>query len=190
MKHIILSAAALTAALAGGAASAQDWQGFYVGLSASTGDASVTPPGSSFTFATGGTFAGIHAGYNHALGSNFIVGGEISYGDLSIANAVGFGIQYDSLLQARARLGYAMGDFMPYVALGMAETDIGPLGAPFSFSENGIGYGLGVEWMAATNVSVRAEYTAVKFDDFNPGFLPPGTEVQYDLLTIGASLHF
>jgi opacity protein-like surface antigen len=103
---------------------------------------------------------------------------------------IGLSVTYDSLVQVRARLGFVMGDAMPYVALGAAQSDIGIPGSP-SGSETGLAYGIGVDLKLGSNMSLRAEYGGASFDDTLQHLgAPPGFDAKYEALTLGLAWHF
>lgn len=189
MKALVIAAA--LAGLAGGA-NAQDWGGGYVGLSASTGDGAVELLGSPFDYnLNGGASLGIYAGYNHVMSSNLVIGGELSYSaqegsDMPIAP---WG--YKGMLQARARVGYAMGNLMPYLALGLARTEFNLVNTVFT-NETGMTFAVGADYMVNDKMSLRFEYNEARFNDVGePTILPAGVgELKVKTLTIGAAFHF
>jgi opacity protein-like surface antigen len=193
VKRIALSTIALAASLAAGAGQAQDWGGFYAGMSVTSGESGVDFPGLPSPYSgTDSAALGVFAGYNHVLASNLVIGGELSYTDIDTAQFPPVSPYYgDTLLQLRGRVGYAAGNAMPYLALGIAKTDVGIVGGP-STSENGYSIGLGTEFMVGTNMSLRAEYTRAKFSDVGENvFFPPNfADLEYETFTIGAAWHF
>jgi len=198
MRKLITGVASATA-LAGlaGVADAQNyfsgpvpmWAGPYVGVEGGYGwggshhtDAT---PFDSGGFTTTGGVAGGTAGYNWQLAGPVVLGAE---GDLSWANiggsttgTRGFGgpcggampncaTRLDALGTARARLGYEVGQLMPYATGGLAFGDVhgsegdvpvnGPAGAGNSWRA-GWTIGAGVEGMFARNWTAKAEYLYV-----------------------------
>lgn len=193
MKRIGVSSMVLAAGLAAGTAQAQDWAGFYAGMSVTSGDSELDFTGLPSPY-TGddGAAIGIFAGYNYVLPSNMVLGGELSYTDLDTAEFPPVSPYYgEGLLQARGRIGYAAGTVMPYFALGLAKADVGIVGGP-STSETGYSLGLGAEMLVGSNMSFRAEYTRVQFDAVGENvFFPPDfADFTYETLTIGAAWHF
>lgn len=75
------------------------WTGFYAGMQMSYSDFSVNRDG--VDDATGGVY-GIHAGYNHQLHNNMVIGGEITFDHSSADNDVW---QVERLMTVRARWG-------------------------------------------------------------------------------------
>ncbi|MDH3264887.1 MAG: porin family protein [Paracoccaceae bacterium] len=189
MRFPMLSAAAILAA-SSVTASAQDWTGFYAGLSVSSHGSDLSQPGVPFDFSASGVSPGIFAGYSFLVGSNTILGGEISYDAYDQNFFPGFPLETGGMFQARARLGYAMGNAMPYAAIGAASARMNLIGSPTE-TETGWSVGLGLDYMVATDVSVRAEYTFTRFDDvLSPTYLPPGFDVTDQALSIGVAMHF
>jgi outer membrane immunogenic protein len=185
-----VSIAAFAAAIAGGPAVAQDFTGFYAGLSAASHGSDLSQPGAPFDYSGSTVSPGIFAGYNWLVAPNTIVGAELSYDVYDQNFLPNFPLETDGMLQARARLGYTMGNAMPYAALGAAWSDMNLIGSP-SQNETGWSFGLGLEYLVSTNVSVRAEYTYTRFDDvLEPAFLPPGFDVTDHALSIGVAMHF
>lgn len=193
MKDLTVAGIVLAAGLAATAAGAQDWGGFYAGLAVTTAESGIDLTGVPAPYTGDDSAAiGVFAGYNHVLSSNLVVGGELSYTDVDTSQFPPITPWYgEGLLQARARLGYAAGNAMPYVALGIAKTDAGVFGGPTT-SETGYSLGLGTEFLVGTNMSVRAEYNRAYFSDIGENvFFPPDfADLEYEWVTIGAAWHF
>lgn len=175
------------------AAGAQDWAGFYAGMTVSSADSEVDFPGAPSPYTGSDSAAiGIFAGYNYVTASSLVIGGELSYSDIDTAQFPPVSPYYgEGLLQARARVGYDAGNAMPYLALGLAKTDAGIVGGP-STSETGYSLGLGAEFLVGSNMSVRAEYNRAVFKDVGESvFFPPDfADLEYETLTLGAAWHF
>lgn len=146
--------------------SAYDWSGVYVGgavgfsrldaADTSYGDGSVDDDAISVA---------AYAGYNFQHG-NWVFGaeGDIKWADTEISDGEYMRpLQPELAASIRGRLGYAAGQFLPYLTGGLAvgsfEVDHGSDGLA-SASETVTGYvvGGGVEWAATQNLIVRAEY--------------------------------
>jgi opacity protein-like surface antigen len=84
-----------------------------------------------------------------------------------------------------------MGTVMPYAAVGAARTEAGLLGGP-STNETGWSLGLGAEFMVADQMSLRTEFSTVRFSNVGENvWLPPGAgDYSYDQFTIGLGWHF
>lgn len=124
-----------------------------------------------------GFLGGLYAGYNFDLGNSVVLGidGDVTYNNLKDSYSVTDVDGTDSLESklrwsgaVRARAGYAVDRFLPYIAGGVAfgsvkntlsSTDID---APFSSSQSktltGWTAGAGVDYAATDNIIVRLEY--------------------------------
>ncbi|WP_269931319.1 outer membrane protein [Aminobacter sp. HY435] len=184
MRTLLLAAGLL--ALNVGSAVAQDriydWSGAYVGVQAgyAVGQSLYTNtdfPGEYVNYDPDGFFGGVYAGYNFQMSNGVVLGVD---GDLNFTNIKGSNdywwlglrpvptasaeIKYTAAL--RARLGYAMGRFLPYVAGGLSAAkydfdfvlDTGHVYYAESKSMVGWNVGLGAEYAATDNIVVRAEY--------------------------------
>jgi outer membrane immunogenic protein len=202
MKRILLAAFAATAAAACklGIASAADmapiytkapppamftWNGFYVGGHGGFAQGEFdffTPITTTPSEHVKGGFGGVQAGYNYQI-RNVVLGleADVSFGKLDdLAHDGNFLTENTSIKAfgtARARLGYAFGQFLPYVTggLGWANADVGDAcpppptpgstctaRGPYSASANGTYFGwtagAGLEVAINQNWSVKAEY--------------------------------
>ena len=147
---------------------------------------------------------GGYAGYNYQFpASQIVAGGEVEFGGStgSATGATNSGVipgappildnipTYNKLnlpwnFRARARLGYALGNFLPFVAAGLSVTEAQldltfpcpnfPAPGVTTYTANtsktltGFNVGAGVDWAITPNVIARAEYI---FDDFGtPSF--------------------
>ena len=165
-----------------------DWSGFYVGVQGGYGmvDASAYNDynaDGTFIYESStdldGVFGGVHAGYNFLTGSNIVFGVEadLNIGDHSQSGVVATenGLGYTDTLDAydinafgsgRIKLGYAAGNFMPYLTGGLAVASLDTGYAPGTGlnsgngSETAFGYtlGAGAEYALSENLRLRAEY--------------------------------
>jgi len=155
--------------------------GFYVGtaLSYSNGDAKAERNGSPlYGLDVSGAAVGLHAGYWHALGTNWRIGGEIAHSRSRADGADNIGNWYNvsvdshtrikSTTSARVQAGYVVAPrVMPYVFVGyerakanVAETfTLGgkTSGLDFGISMKGPFAGLGVAYDVGRNWSVAGE---------------------------------
>lgn len=190
-----LSSVVLSAVMTSGAV-AQDWSGFYAGVSATSGTSEISGSAvGGLSFSGSSTSPGVYAGYNYALGNNMVLGGELSYGGVDSTTLVmGSAIvDIEEMTQLRARIGYANGKVMPYVTAGWAQADfnVNSGGPVFSGSEDGYTMGLGLEYMISNNMSARVEYGVTKFDNvFSPLVAPEQIDASYDAITVGMAWHF
>ena len=95
------------------------------------------------------------------------------------------------MLQVRARVGYAMDNIMPYIALGMAKTDLNLAGVIVT-DESGITFAVGLDYMMNDKMSLRFEYNEARFNSVGePTIFPPDVaDLKIKTLTIGAAFHF
>ncbi|MBK4215917.1 porin family protein [Paracoccus caeni] len=161
---------------------ASNWQGFYAGLQYGQGSADLEGFGESLDLGDADAY-GLHAGYNHAFGK-FILGGELDYNKLDFDNADDDG----DLTRLRARAGYDMGRFLPYVTLGAARVSTDYQGA--DLSETGITYGVGAEYLVTEKFSVGLEYTRNDFSDVLEDRVGDGLDLDSDLVQVRASYRF
>lgn len=166
------------------------WTGGYVGLQAgyAWGEAPYyNEDDESTDYDPKGAFGGIYAGYNHQLPNDIVLGidGDINFSGIDSRVGYLFGstqaddhvatseIKYTAAL--RARLGYAVDRWLPYVAGGLSVAkfafDLDHDGTgDFHFQEEkaftGWNLGLGLEYAATDNLLVRAEYRYSDFGDW------------------------
>lgn len=155
--------------------SAYDWSGFYMGVQFGMGTGKVeTSDGTSKIserFSQGdNTTGGVLAGWNYQTG-NIVYGLE---GGLSIneikANHNGSTIAYHNSdyvwhAEARGKLGYSFGRFLPYVHAGVLVGEFYQQSAPGAFGPSAkmktvYGYtaGAGIDVRIAPKISIRSEY--------------------------------
>jgi outer membrane immunogenic protein len=159
-----------------------DWTGFYVGVNGGGGW------GHSWSDLTGGFHSsggvvGGTAGYNAQIGS-WVLGfeGDLDWSDISgTSNAPGCpgcGVQNNWLGTARGRVGYAFGNFLPYVTGGLAVGDVQATAPGFSGQSNtqvGWAAGGGVEYALTRNWSAKVEYLHVDLGRFDCNVACGGT---------------
>jgi outer membrane immunogenic protein len=120
-----------------------------------------------------GSFAGVSAGYDRRFG-DLVVGAETDI--QTVRKGVDFGADYFGTV--RGRVGYAMGNMLPYVTAGYAYAKY-----PNVDLTSGYAYGAGVEFAVAGPWSVKGEYLRV---DFNT----PGSRTKNDLGRVGVNYRF
>jgi outer membrane immunogenic protein len=219
---VFAALAACCASQPASAASKVRWDGFYIGahggyLQAGTDYSNPDTPGQDLD---GGVFGG-QVGYSYQT-SHLVFGVEAdaTFGDLDAHVNDGNYLKYSGDLKAfgtiRARLGYAIGDFMPYITGGLAWARLEqgsscPAGAPiFSVcfftgaydvksTETFWGWtiGGGGEWAIDKSWSLKAEALFTDFDDETYTATINGTpvsapaELEVDSrLTIGVNYRF
>ncbi|MBB5721652.1 opacity protein-like surface antigen [Loktanella ponticola] len=139
-------------------ASGKDWTGAYAGLSLGYGDVDADGVDGDFE---GTTFGG-HVGYNYDLG-NVVLGAEFeAIGTDDFTNDE-TGLELDQVLRAKVRAGYDAGNFLPYVAAGVAQATVD------GDEDEGYFYGVGVDYAVSDSFTVGAEYLRHEFEEFNGG---------------------
>ena len=150
------------------------WTGGYAGLQYGQGDAEASFGGLSEEYDVDAF--GIHAGYLHDFGQ-FVLGGELSFDRLK-SDGVDGGAD---LLRLRGRAGYDLGKFMPYATLGVARY------SDDEFSETGLTYGIGAEYLLTDQFGIGLEYSRSNFSDVS-GI--DGLDIDIDMIQLRASYHF
>ncbi|MBT0778531.1 porin family protein [Paracoccus sp. pheM1] len=151
-----------------------DWTGFYAGLQYGQGNLDASVPG--VTVDAGDFDAlGLHAGYLRDFGQ-FVLGGELDYNNVEHDDFDGSA----DLWRLRARAGYDMGKFQPYVTLGAARL------SGEDAKETGLTYGIGADFLLTDNFSAGLEYSHADFSDVD------GTNIDLDadMVQIRASYRF
>lgn len=176
-----------------------NWGGAYIGGQAGYGWAnSKFSAGPSYNSkgSMDGFLGGIYAGYNFDTGSNVILGVDGDFTGTAIGEKVSFGAlaSEEKKLRwsgaARARLGYAMDRFMPYIAGGVAVGNIEDkahlVGVPLvSQSKTQVGWtiGSGVDYAVTDNIVTRLEYRYTDFGKRDIDFNVPGVSASSKLST-------
>lgn len=154
---------------------ATGWSGFYAGVNIghAWGTVSNSPAigGTGNANSTGWGIGG-QAGYNFDMGG-FVIGAEadLQWSNIGYGQSVG-GNTYEARTNlfgtARARAGMPFGQVMPYVTLGGAfgrgtAQTVTPANVTTSVPANHFGWtaGVGLEAMATSNISIKAEYLYV-----------------------------
>lgn len=157
-------------------AGVSDWTGFYAGLQYGQGNGEL----SGSTLDSDFDAYGIHAGYMHDFGQ-FVLGGELDYNKIDVDDLDEKG----DLTRLRARAGYDMGRFLPYVTLGAAKlsADLGTV----DVSETAFTYGIGADYKVSERFTIGAEYSKQDFDDVED---IDGLDLDSDLLQVRGSFRF
>lgn len=196
-----------------------NWTGGYVGAQVGWSwneNTSTDIFGGTIPFDTDGFIGGVYAGYNYQFTNNIVLGvdADFTYSDADgfslgkdfAGNTVPFttGAAYVNWEAAiRARLGYAMDRFLPYIAGGVAfadiDHDINQIGIPggaVRYSDTYTGYtiGAGLEYAFTDNLIVRGEYRFSDYgdQDYNGSFnaLPHNVDFQSNEVRFGLSYKF
>lgn len=173
---VVVSAEPQVAAAAAAAPTGWDWTGFYVGLSAITGNFD----GGSTDYDTSGF--GIHAGYLHDFG-RAVVGGELSYSKGDFGSSAPESDWDATRLKLIA--GYDAGRLLPYAFVGMTKYDLNQTPA---FSDTMANYGIGARVALGQGGKFVAglEYLVEGKDDFDGS----GTKVKNGELSLRLDYRF
>ena len=155
-----------------------DWTGFYAGAQYGKGSADLSYNGVDDDRDTDNY--GLHGGYLRDFGK-FVLGGELDYNKIDIDDVDDKG----DLTRLRARAGYDMGSFMPYVTLGVAKlsADTGT----YDISETDVTYGIGGDFKVTDKFTVGAEYSKQDFSDVDD---IDGLDLDTDMVQVRAAYHF
>ncbi|MBT1157136.1 porin family protein [Aminobacter anthyllidis] len=166
------------------------WTGGYVGLQAGygwgDGDLSSDVGVVAAPADIDGWLGGVYAGYNHQLANNIVVGidADIAWSGIDgFGQAFLFGIpvpgggvdyELNWTGAVRAKLGYAVDRFLPYIAGGVAfagaDATVFTGGTPVQeYSDTLVGWtvGVGVEYAFTDNLTGRAEYRYSDYGDLD-----------------------
>jgi outer membrane immunogenic protein len=173
-------------------AAAVTWTGLYAGVNLGYGfSGDFDPPGWRLNQATGWT-GGIQGGYNLQY-DPIVVGieGSLNYADITDKWAGARGtLGFNGSITPR--IGYVIGDFLPYVKAGIAggNVEIKYVRSDTNFL---VGWtaGFGAEYRVTPEISVRAEYNYTSYarGDFNVDALPRATFSGSDI-KLGVNYHF
>ena len=155
-----------------------DWTGFYAGAQYGKGNFKLSLDDAEDE--NDMDAYGLHGGYLHDFGK-FVLGGELDYNKLDIDNVDDKG----DLTRLRAKAGYDMGRFMPYVTLGVAKLSI-DTGA-YDISETDVTYGIGGDFKVTDAFTVGAEYSKQDFSDVDD---IDGLDLDTDMVQLRAAYHF
>jgi outer membrane immunogenic protein len=178
-----------------------DWSGAYGGLLAGYGRMNVQT--TSPDLEADGAMGGIYTGRNFQFG-NVVVGFDSS---LALSNFEDTGLQPGSAVpvefrnyiqgDARGRLGYAMGDFLPFVAGGISWTRSEQKEEDGQPQRGRIAdmlwtVGAGVDYRVSDRISVRGEYLYGQSLDTNsvPLSVTYDQETEFHEVRFGTAYHF
>jgi outer membrane immunogenic protein len=175
---------------------AWSWTGFYVGINGGGGfgRSDFSAPFPTGSFDTSGGLVGGTLGYNYQM-DNVVLGveGDIDWSDIR-GSAVCAGTTCETrntwLGTARGRLGYAFGNFMPYVTGGLAvgdiKTSIAGIGSAHD-TKAGWTLGGGIEAAIAGPWTVKVEYLYV---DLGRGDSVLGSDAKFNTNIVRAGLNY
>ncbi len=201
MKQIYLAILAVAAAIAtltpANAQVEAPWRGFYAGLNGGYAWNSANGKFNNATDLSGltlnGAIVGGQLGYNWQS-NQFLFGIEMDAStraggeDTLVANpgtvnAANISADLNYLASVRARLGWAINNWLLYGTVGWGFGEFTfkedmpqvPFSGKIRVNDNGLVFGGGVEWMVAYGVSLRAEY--LRYD------LSAGSTISTNFLT-------
>lgn len=193
MKVTTITGSVLAAAcLAASPGAAQDWGGFYGGLSVGkiNGDWQHVDSGSGGITNDGpyssGRIAGAFVGYNVQSGP-MVYGGELA---INRANDLCFE-EYpeectDKFVDLKGRVGFASGAALIYGVLGVSRAEYDYVGTPFTLS--GLSYGIGVDYSIQGRYFVGGEI--LRRDMENDEFFGDITEHDFTSVTVRFGMNF
>ncbi len=200
------------------------WAGAYLGVQAGY-TFGKSPSGGFFLLGPGadilgdlepdGFTGGLYAGYNFQSGTPLVIGveGDVEYGDIKGSSALyldGILVPSNTMTSEmnwrgsiRARAGYAIDRFLPYVTAGIAfgKYELTPnyaLTGPLPDSKVQVGptVGVGVEYAISDRINARVEYRYTDFGDAKyaipgfGGFFESRTELTTQDIKVGLSFKF
>jgi outer membrane immunogenic protein len=188
------------------------WAGFYGGINGGGGWGSadcVSCSAGVNDFSIGGPFVGAQVGYNWQFGE-MVLGGEADIQWSGISGSCNGGIggcggppqltqqEVDYYGTIRARLGWTMGDWLPYLTGGWAYgrgTRTSSVAGAGSVSAGHTGWvaGVGVEYAITPGWSVKAEYQYVNLGNATYNFpvgATPSVGLNIHSLLFGVNAHF
>ena len=205
-------------------APAVNWTGAYLGLHGGWGWADGTaayadpfpcgppgPVGCAISLDPEGAFVGGQIGYNYVFDNGFMIGieGDYSFTNLTDAGDAGAGafathvdLEVDEMATIQARLGYAMGEWLPFVTVGWGfahaeRTIFNPVlpggGGSDSNWHDGWSVGGGVEYAINEHWSAKGEYRYMDLGDENyqvPTLGGGGTDVGLDIHTVRFGINY
>ena len=192
MKKYLLASVAALGLVAAGAASAADlpsrkgpvvapvyvpvftWTGFYVGANAGYGWGNTSTNNLGQVGDLDGFVGGGQVGYNYQIGQ-FVLGAEADFqgADLSSgSNIFGTSVKTEYFGTVRARLGWAIDRWMPYITGGWAYGNVKTAIPGIGFSSDrthtgGYAIGAGVEYAFTNNLVAGVEYLYVDLGEKN-----------------------
>jgi outer membrane immunogenic protein len=190
MKRIIIAGALMVLIIASTSAFADPadtkpykWTGFYAGVQGSydvgSSNWDFTPAGGHTDHSLNGGMGGFHVGYNYQTPINVVVGieSEINYGKITGSSvcpnpSVSCNSEINWVGSTRARVGYAVWRFFPYIAVGVSYNNVLlrgnniATGVEITRTENyyfGWTPSIGIEFAITKNLLASVEYAYYDF---------------------------
>jgi outer membrane immunogenic protein len=220
LKLAAMGALAINASVSVAMANDADWSGFSAGIHAGHLWGKAEAENGAPTLKPSGMIVGIGAGFDHQFQNGLVLGALADFTVGSVADAVQDGSPYlmlssklESMGTLRGRVGYAYGQFLPYVTGGLAWTKgTGGIecfpGAPqssmcFNFpagvaetdtvTKAGWTLGVGAEYAISRHWAAKVEYLHADFGtvEFDMGIFGPGrSRLTADSLKLGVNYRF
>jgi len=190
----LVSVAALVAG--SNSVAAQDWAGFYVGVSANSN--SGTSPAQPYVYdegyqmgsdTTGGAFAGFrwNASDSVVMGFEIAMQGTITV-DAPAAYAPIDDYSFENLVDAKLSVGTSVGKALIYGFAGMSSGILDSSGDD-AYSASGMNYGVGVDYMVSDKFTVGVEYISRNMTGYVSGGNPENLK-NADTVSLRASFKF
>lgn len=157
-RVITTGVVALSFSPAFGQTEAVDWTGFYAGLGLSGGMSGEADPIPGPLFDLDDTGIGLEAfvGYHHQFASNLVLGAELGYNGASFdQTGAGTFTDYGDIFDLKLKLGYAFGQWMPYLVAGGSRAD--GVGFGGGYTSDGTHYGIGVNYAVNDRMFIGVE---------------------------------
>ena len=155
------------------------WTGFYLGAQLGMSNGELSEAGLGIEDDT--TVYGFNAGYDHDFGM-WILGAELEY-SIADYDILGVADIETDTTRLKARGGYDMGRSLFYGVVSYGDLDFEIPAIAYSGSDNGFGFGLGVDIKATENIIIGVEY-------LNESFEIDGTDIDNQSLSLRASYKF
>ena len=175
----VASAAAListaSAASAADVVAPDDWSGLYAGVSVGSmfGDlpwanGNSTAGGHVYGLNSAAITPGGFVGFNSETSGGMVFGAELAAQFSTPANIQGSSYQYglNNTIDAKARLGFDAGQFMPYVFVGASSQSVAGEDAK-TYAAYGVNFGVGVDVKVADHMTIGAEYIRRQMSGFD-----------------------
>lgn len=172
------------------AASAQDWAGFYGGLSIATNDGTQDYDFDGDTdYDLSGQAFGLFAGYNVSSGP-LVYGGELAFSrggvyeeELDNSQSYQGEFEYTYFADLKGRLGYSTGNVLLFGTVGYSFTEF--LSSTDTYDTDGPIFGVGVDYMVQDRYFIGAELLNRSYDVDVDGF-----ESEINSLSLRGGLTF
>ena len=190
----LVSVAALVAG--SNSVAAQDWSGFYVGISANSN--SGTSPAQPYVYDEGyqlgsDTTGGAFAGYRWNASDSVVMGFEIAMQgtitvDAPASQAPIDDYSFENLVDAKLSVGTSVGKALIYGFAGMSSGILDSSGDD-AYSASGMNYGVGVDYMVSDKFTVGVEFISRNMTGYTSGGNPENLK-NADTVSLRASFKF